>query len=158
MQVLRLRIGESSPVKEKVFNCSTDVYKYGDTIKHADRETFIILHVSSKNQLIEAELHSIGQVDCSAVYPREIMRSALLWNSSALILIHNHPSGNPEPSECDKEITKAIVLASEMLSIKVLDHVIIGKDKYYSMGDNGLIEDYKFHAQQIMLYGKVGKA
>jgi DNA repair protein RadC len=81
-------------------------------------------------------------VDSSAVYPREIIKGALILGATAIICFHNHPSGDPEPSISDKEITKEIVFACKVMQIRFLDHVIMGSNCYYSFADKGLIEDY----------------
>jgi DNA repair protein RadC len=105
-------------------------------------ECFMVLFMNPKNEIIKQEIHSVGTFDSSAVYPREIMREALLCDSSALIFIHNHPSGDPEPSLCDREITRELVFGADFLQIKVLDHVIVGGNRFYSFADHGLIEEY----------------
>jgi len=141
---LRLRVSEGvEPGYKATFSTSQSVFDYAHELALADREFFIILHLNTKNRLIESEIHAIGAVDSSAVYPREVMRSALLYNSSCLIFVHNHPSGDPEPSVCDMDITRALVNAAQLLGLKVLDHIIIGRDRYYSFSDHGKIEDYE---------------
>ena len=120
-------------------------------IGSADRETFVILHLDTKNQLLDAELHAIGDVDSSAVYPRQVLRSAILRNSAALIFCHNHPSGDPEPSLCDRQLTRDLVAAAALVQIKVHDHIILGRDCHFSMADKGLIDDYAFTAQGLGL-------
>jgi len=122
----------------------------------AIREWFRVLYLNSKNKVILNKLEFLGTIDSSPVYPREIMISALQCGAACLVLAHNHPSGDPEPSYCDKEITKAIVFAAAALQIKVLDHVIIGagnagdKVSFYSMADRGEIESYSMAAASYM--------
>jgi len=122
----------------------------------AIREWFRVLYLNSKNKVILNKLEFLGTVDSSPVYPREIIVTALQCGAACLILAHNHPSGDPEPSYCDKEITKAIVFAAAALQIKVLDHVIVGASKagdkapFYSMADQGEIEDYQMAAASYM--------
>ena len=86
-------------------------------------------------------------MDSSAVYPREVIKDALRYEASALIFAHNHPSGDPDPSLCDKEITRDLVFAARIIQIKVLDHIIIGNNRYFSFADQGLIDEYdlQFH-------------
>ena len=140
---LRLRVCEAvEPGFKAILSSSQAVFDYAKELASADREFFIILHLNTKNRLIESEVHAIGAVDSSAVYPREVMRSALLYNSSCLIFVHNHPSGDPDPSLSDMEITRAVVCAAKLLGLKVLDHIIIAKDRFYSFSDAGKIEDY----------------
>jgi DNA repair protein RadC len=97
----------------------------------------------AKRQIIEERTLFEGTVDSSAVYPREIMKEALRWNATALIFAHNHPSGDPEPSACDREITKELVFAARIMQLKILDHIVIGNNCYFSFADRGLIEDYE---------------
>jgi len=82
----------------------------------------------------------------SSVYPREIIKSAIKHNAVSLIFVHNHPSGSPEPSASDKEITKELIAASNTMQIKVLDHIIIGDNRYFSFADEGLIEEYNLNS------------
>ena len=142
---LTLRIAEAPAVVDRAAVCSSTeaAQRIRATIGNADREAFVVLFLDPKNQLLGAELHSVGDVDSSAIYPRQVMKSALLANASALIFGHNHPSGNPEPSLCDREVTRDLVFAARCLQIKVLDHVIVGPEReIFSFADQGLIDDY----------------
>ena len=125
---LSLRIAEAPSVvdREPVSSSAEASERIRATIGNADREAFVVLHIDTKNQLIAAELHGVGTVDSASIYPREVMKSALLNNASALIFGHNHPSGDPEPSLCDREVTRDLVFAARTLGVKVLDHVIVG--------------------------------
>ena len=136
---VQFKVFEAPEVSPFAFRDSKQVYEGTKAYGKADREIFLILHMNSKNGLIKEEVHSIGTVNQSAVYPREIARSAILNNSSSVILIHNHPSGDPAPSEPDKEQTRRIINALNLFDIKVLDHIILGRDKYYSFRDQRLI-------------------
>jgi DNA repair protein RadC len=89
--------------------------------------------------LIKDELHSKGTIDKTPIYPREIIRKALEFHASAMILVHNHPSGHVTPSASDIEMTRQIIFAAMPLDIKVHDHVIISGTKYYSFKCNGII-------------------
>jgi len=142
---LTLRVAETplAAEAEPLHGSSDAVDRLRATIGRADRECFVVLHLNTKNEVLAAELSSFGTVDSSAVYPREIMRSALAHNSAALIFGHNHPSGDPEPSLCDREVTRDLVFAARCLQIKVLDHIITGpRSNYFSFADSGLIDDY----------------
>ena len=102
-------------------------------------ERFHVLYLDRKNRLISDERMGIGTVDHVPVYPREVVRRALDVNASALILVHNHPSGDPTPSMADVEMTKKIVDAGQRLGIAVHDHVIVGRKGHFSFRSNGLI-------------------
>jgi DNA repair protein RadC len=97
-----------------------------------DREEFRILFLDKKNVLIADEVQSVGTVDHAPVYPREIMRRALELNATAMILVHNHPSGDPSPSGPDVQMTQEIVALGKSLNILVHDHLIIGREGFAS--------------------------
>ena len=104
-----------------------------------ETEEFRVLFLDRKNVLIEDHVQSRGTVDHAPVYPREIMKRALALNASALILVHNHPSGDPEPSRADIAMTKEIVAAAATLKIAVHDHLVIGRAGHASFKALGLI-------------------
>lgn len=104
-----------------------------------EREQFRILFLDKKNCLIRDECQQVGTVDHTPVYPREVMRRALELSASALILVHNHPSGDPTPSRADIEMTKLIIMTAEPLGITIHDHIIIGKNGHASMKGMRLI-------------------
>ena len=108
----------------------------------SDREQFCVILLSAKNEIIGLNIVSIGGLSSTSVYPREVLKPAILANSAAMILCHNHPSNDLEPSPDDLAITKRIVQASEIVGITVHEHIIISMDdnRYYSFADNGLIK------------------
>jgi DNA repair protein RadC len=108
------------------------------TMGHCEREAFRVLFLDKKNQLIADEILGQGTVDHAPVYPREVMRRALELSASHLILVHNHPSGDPTPSAADVEMTRRIVEAGKVLSIIVHDHVVVGRDDVASLKQLGL--------------------
>jgi DNA repair protein RadC len=133
-----------------VCHSSREVFDYlYHTLRDAKKEKFKAIFLDAKNQIIEEETFFEGTVDTSAVYPREILKNALRYNASAVIFVHNHPSGDPDPSESDREITRELVFASSTMQMKVLDHIIIGNNRYFSFADHGLIEDYEFLFQDL---------
>ncbi|MFD1510080.1 RadC family protein [Lacimonas salitolerans] len=109
------------------------------TMAHRDTEQFRVLFLDRKNVLIADEEQAQGTVDHVPVYPREVVKRALELNASALILVHNHPSGDPTPSEADISMTHQIELAAQALSITLHDHLIIGKSRELSFRAEGLI-------------------
>jgi DNA repair protein RadC len=132
-----------------VCHSSREVFDYlTHALRDLKREQFKVIFLDTKNQVLEERTLFEGTVDSSAVYPREVVRDALRFEASALIFAHNHPSGDPEPSLCDRDITRDLVFAARCVQIKVLDHIVIGNNRYYSFADHGLIEDYDllFHS------------
>lgn len=122
---------------------SREVFDYlYHSLRDLKKEHFKVLFLDSKNQIIEDKTLFEGTVDSATVYPREIMKDALRYDATSLVFVHNHPSGDPEPSLCDREITKDLVFAARVMQLKVLDHIIIGNNCYFSFADRGLVEDY----------------
>ena len=99
----------------------------------AEKEQFRILFLDKKNQVIADEVQQQGTVDHTPVYPREVVKRALELSATALILVHNHPSGDPTPSQADVEMTRQVAQVARTLGIQVLDHVIVGKDGHASL-------------------------
>lgn len=104
----------------------------------ADREQFVVMCLNSKNKLICINVVSVGSIMSSMAHPREIFKPAILSNAAAVIVAHNHPSGDTTPSGEDKSLTDNVVKAGVILGIPVLDHIIIG-DNYYSFKEHSLI-------------------
>jgi len=100
---------------------------------HETREQFRILFLDKRNVLIADEVQGRGTVDHTPVYPREVVKRALELSATAMILVHNHPSGDPTPSRADIDMTKVIIDAAKALDITVHDHVIIGRDGHVSL-------------------------
>jgi DNA repair protein RadC len=99
----------------------------------ADKEQFRILFLDKRNQLISDEVQQVGTVDHTPVYPREVIKRALELSATAILLVHNHPSGDPTPSSADIHMTKAIIDIAKPLGISVHDHIIVGKNGHASM-------------------------
>ncbi|WP_067615908.1 RadC family protein [Dissulfuribacter thermophilus] len=134
---LRQRILERSYVQ-----CARDVVEYlWHSLSFKDREFFIGLYLDTSNRIIEVlELFS-GTLDRTAVYPREVVKTALDKKAKSIILVHNHPSGRIEPSTSDLQTTKKVMLGAMALDIRVLDHIIIGgPGDYFSFEENGIME------------------
>ncbi len=121
---------------------SKEVFDYlYHSLRDSKREKFKALFLDAKNQILEEKTIFEGTVDSSAVYPREIIKEALWCDASSLIFVHNHPSGDPTPSESDKKITNELVFAANVVQIRVLDHLIIGNNLYFSFADSGLLTE-----------------
>lgn len=108
-------------------------------LKDKKKEHFLILCLDTRNNLIKISNISTGTLDANLVHPREVFKEAIQSLSSSIILVHNHPSGNPEPSEADIDITKRIQETGKIVGIDVLDHIIIANDKSFSFKEKGLV-------------------
>lgn len=105
-----------------------------------DREQFWVLLLNGRNRAIGINLVSIGALTATLVHPREVMKPAILSNAAAIVLVHNHPSGDPAPSPEDIALTQRLWAAGELLGIRVLDHVVVGaEDAYCSLADQGVL-------------------
>ncbi|MDX1778005.1 MAG: DNA repair protein RadC, partial [Thermodesulfobacteriota bacterium] len=100
-------------------------------------EKFMVLYLTTKNELIDTEILEEGTINQTAVYPRKVVEGALKHNASALIFVHNHPSGDPTPSRTDKKLTEALVDAAQAIDLTVHDHIIIGKNSHFSGREGG---------------------
>ena len=118
---------------------SAEAYKRFSHLAEETKEHFYCVHLNSKNFVHCLDLVSIGSLNAAIVHPREVFKNALLSSACAILFIHNHPSGDPNPSREDIELTGRLQQAGELLGIKVLDHIVIGDGKYVSLSDRGLI-------------------
>lgn len=122
------------------FGSSKDVAALLQTyLKDADREHVVLLLLNRKNRLIGLNTVSIGSLTASVAHPREVFKPAILSNAAALILCHNHPSGDPAPSQEDRVLTQRPKEAGKLLGIDILDHLILGDSRYFSFADEGLL-------------------
>ena len=115
-----------------------DVYHYfADRLAEKKKEYFYALCLDTKHRIIHEELVSVGILDASLIHPREVFNPAIKVSSHAVILVHNHPSGEAEASAADIEVTKMLYNAGDIIGISILDHIIIGKNGYVSLKEKG---------------------
>lgn len=140
LQALMERTARTETAKRAVLSSSSQLHAYCRlSMAHSPREQFRVLFLDAKNQLIADEVMNEGTVDHAPVYPREVARRALELSAAAIILVHNHPSGDPKPSAADIEITQDIIAASETIGVRVHDHIVVGRDSVASLRNLGLI-------------------
>jgi len=140
LQNAALRIGKSAFSRRTVITSWSQLLDYVRlALAHEPREQFRLLFLDKKNALIADEVMNRGTVDHAPVYPREVMRRALELSASAVILVHNHPSGDPTPSGADIDMTRQIVEAGRALKIAVHDHLVVGRDGVASFKALGLL-------------------
>lgn len=127
---------------EKKIGSSYDAYKAITEITKVQeeaQEVFGILILDTANKIVAVHEISRGTLNASMVHPREVFKPAVLHNAAAIICFHNHPSGDPKPSKEDIETTNRLVEAGKIMGIKVLDHIVVGDDKYTSLKEMGVI-------------------
>lgn len=122
------------------FISAKDVYDYFDHLRNAKKEHFICLCLNAKNKLIKEETVAIGGLFSNLLHPREIFVPAISSSTASIILAHNHPSGDPEPSKEDLSFTKRIAECGVLLGIEVLDHIIIGYKSFVSLRERGIFQ------------------
>ncbi len=122
----------------KVYSSDSIYEYYKDKLNDQKQEHFYCVYLDTKNHIIKDKLLFIGTINESLIHPREIFKEAYLSSASSIICVHNHPSGNVNPSNNDIIMTKQLKEAGQLLGIRVLDHIIIGKDLYFSFNDNGI--------------------
>ncbi len=133
------RLGRVRNVGKPVISSPADVDGLlRGRIANQDRENFVAVLLNTKNEVIESPTISVGTLSSSLVHPREVFKPAIRASAASVVLSHNHPSGKVEPSREDKEVTKRLVEAAEIIGIEVLDHVIIGEE-YFSMKEHGML-------------------
>jgi len=142
-------------ISEKpVYQSAQEIFDYlYHSLRDLKKEVFKVLHLNSQNQIVQTEDLFEGTVKSSAVSPREVITRAIKNNAVALIFVHNHPSGNPDPSKSDRELTRDLVYAGSIMQIRVLDHIIIGDNCYFSFAGQGLIEEYSLDFMNLKMRG-----
>lgn len=132
-------IKESFPSQIKLHSPESIYLYLKDSLEMKTQEHFIALYLNTKGELVKKETLFIGSLNSSLIHPRELFKHAVLNSAASIIISHNHPSGDPTPSKQDIEITKLLHKNSIMMDIELLDHIIIGRDRYYSFKEKGMI-------------------
>jgi DNA repair protein RadC len=135
------------------YKSSRDVLEYLSlSMRDLRQEVFKVMFLNSQNRLIHDEDLFEGTLGASVVYPRKVVEKAIKYNAAALIFVHNHPSGDPSPSDSDKQTTRDLVFVANAMQMRILDHIIVGNnhDRYFSFADNGLIEQYNSRFVALM--------
>jgi DNA repair protein RadC len=139
---------ETLTVKEEItnylktgtrFTAPSQVFQTFSFLMKETKEMFLTLHLDGKNRIICMDLVSIGSLNQSIVHPREVFKTAFLSNAAAIILVHQHPTGDPTPSSEDISITRRLKEAGDICGVKILDHIIVGDGEYLSFVERGLL-------------------
>ncbi len=141
-------------IDKPIYKSSQEIFDYlYHSMRDLKKEVFKVIYLNSQNQIIETADLFEGTINSGVISPREVMESAIKNNATSLIFAHNHPSGNPEPSTSDKEVTRDLVYAGSIMRIRVLDHIIIGNNRYFSFAGEGLIEEYELDFLNLKIRG-----
>ena len=134
-------VKESSMLyKRRSIGSPADGYEiFKDFLEDLDREAFVVISLDTKNQPLSINVAHIGNINSSIVSPACVMRVALLSNAASIMVAHNHPSGNPEPSEADLITTKKLEEVGDLMGIRLLDHLIIGDGHFISLKEQGFL-------------------
>lgn len=132
---------KSLAYETNVVKCPQDASEIAQKfLEGTDREHFVVMCLDTKNKVNAINTVSIGSLNSCPVHPREVFKAAILSNSSSVILIHNHPSGDPTPSREDSEVTKRLAEAGKIMGIEVFDHVVVGENgRYVSLKEKGVL-------------------
>jgi DNA repair protein RadC len=136
---LTRRLHAAQYVRQKIDSADQLVELLMPQMRFATKEIFMLVLLNSQNQILALQEVSKGTVNETIVHPREVFREAIRRSSTAIVLVHNHPSGDPEPSEEDLEVTRRLNEGGHLLGIAVLDHLIIGDGQYVSLRERGII-------------------
>lgn len=142
-----LKVVSIEMVKEKTYPFRTNTLRSPSDVEdlvrefigNCDRENFIVISLSTKNQVCNINVCHRGSINASIVHPRETFKTAILSNAASIIIAHNHPSGNCQPSREDIDVTNRIKEAGNILGIELLDHCIVSDSEFYSMKEHGYI-------------------
>ena len=131
-------------IAKPIYKSSQEIFDYlYHSMRDLTKEVFKAIYLDSANQIIKTADLFEGTIESIPIRPREIVESAINHRTAAIVFAHNHPSGDPAPSKSDKQLTRDLVFIGNILQLKVLDHIIIAGDKYFSFADDGLIEKYE---------------
>ena len=131
------RIASAKPIEKIHLSCPQDVADFlMPRLRYAAKEQFVVILLNGKNKVIGTEVVSEGSLSSSIVHPREVYAPAILHHAAAIMVAHNHPSGDPKPSFEDEEVTRMLSRSGKVLGIPMIDHVIIGDGNYYSFLEN----------------------
>ena len=143
LNVVRIKLIDDTPLfgNDLIQSADDAIFLMQKELRNCDRETFCALHLNAKGKPLSMSVVSIGELNSTLVHPREVFKASILSNASAVIFMHNHPSGELTPSEEDKKATKRLEMAGQILGIPVVDHIIVGENKenYYSFHANDIL-------------------
>jgi len=144
LRELPAKVLKKKIIERSFYKSSQEVFDYlYYSMRDLQKEVFKAIYLNSRNQIIDTEELFEGTLESIPIRPREIIEGIIKDKAAAVIFVHNHPSGDPTPSRSDKRFTRDLVFMGNIIEVKVLDHIIIGGNKYFSFADEGLIQKYE---------------
>jgi DNA repair protein RadC len=140
LEIGKRLLRETNSPKKKIHNALDLVNYYGPCMRDLKKEKFKVIMLDVKNKIIKDIEISVGSLTESIVHPREVLKEIIKESAASVIFLHNHPSGESNPSKNDIDITERLVSACELVGVKVLDHIILGEDDYFSFAQEGLLK------------------
>jgi DNA repair protein RadC len=154
LREIPVKVLEEKIEEQLVFTSPQDIYDYLEySMRDLKKEVFKVIYLDSRNQIIKMSDLFTGTLDKITVDTREVAEFAVTNNAKSLIFVHNHPSGDPSPSRADKRLTQDLVFVGDILQIRVLDHIIIGDNRYFSFTQEGLIQEYETDFLNLRMTG-----
>ena len=154
VQEVARRFLREKVIEQPVYKSSQEIFEYlYHSMRDLKKEVFKVIYLNSQNQIVEIADLAEGTVSGSFITPRQVVEGAIKQNAASLIFVHNHPSGNPEPSKSDRDLTRDLVYAGSIMHIRVLDHIVIGDNRYFSFAGEGLIEEYEMDFLNLKVRG-----
>lgn len=154
LRELPLKMLKNKIVSQSFYKSSKEVFDYlYYSLRDLEKEVFKVIYLDNRSQIIDTVDLFEGTLDSIPVSPRQIVESALTHKSAGIIFVHNHPSGDPAPSKSDKQFTRDLVFVGNIIQTHILDHIIIGDDKYFSFADEGLIKKYELDFLNLKIKG-----
>ena len=133
---MRLALIKEPGARPLPINTPSDLEKFVEPLRHYSEEYFIAYHLTARNEICNYQVISHGSLSASLVHPREVFKGALIANSHAIIVAHNHPGGSLIPSKEDLETTETLIKAGDLIGVKVIDHIIVSSNGLYSLREN----------------------
>jgi len=154
LQELPVEVLKKKIFEQPFYESSKEVFDYlYYSMRDLKKEVFRVIYLNSQNQITDTADLFEGTLESIPIRPREIVESAFKHNAAAVIFVHNHPTGDPTPSKSDKQLTRDLVFIGNIVQIRVLDHIIIGENRYFSFADEGLIQKYHDNFLNLRIRG-----
>ena len=137
-EMTKLYLSQQMDASETISEPYMAIMYFQSELEHWEREVFMVIFLDNQNRLIRTEKMFFGTINQASVHPREVIKAALKCNAAAIIIAHNHPSGECTPSDADRHLTRRIELACDLVDIRFVDHIIVGKGDYFSFEEEKL--------------------